>query len=224
MIVNDAADDVEAYFLTQEIFPPSSGFAKSQDDIAEPGIVSCADVGRRNRNKAPKAASSNVSDHSVAALADRLRSCLDTENADAALVAMIAEPDALAQLPRIPRTKWYDKPHSIVGLATTLMAGALIATGRSDEARRFLCDTATLFGRTDWSDERNFEAFCHRFHFHPTRKSIVFCPMRESDATDRLISTAAGPSIGSRKSSKPRDTIARSKRAVSSKRFSSKTH
>jgi hypothetical protein len=70
-------------------------------------------------------------------------------------------------LPRIPRTKWYedDKPHSIVGLATTLMAGALIATGRSDEARRFLRNTATLFGRTDWSDERNFEACCHRFPF-----------------------------------------------------------
>ena len=108
-----------------------------------------------------------MSVHSVAALADRLRACLDTENADAALVAMIAEPDALAQLPRIPRTKWYeeDKPHSIVGLATTLMAGALIATGRNETVRRFLRDTAALFGRTDWTDEQNFEAYCHRFPF-----------------------------------------------------------
>jgi hypothetical protein len=70
-------------FLTQEIFAPSSGFPKSQDDIAEPRIVACADIGWRNRNKAPKAASSSVSDHSIAAFADRLRACLDTENADA---------------------------------------------------------------------------------------------------------------------------------------------
>jgi hypothetical protein len=166
------AHDGEAYFLTQEIFPPSSGFAKSQDDIAEPWIescadIGCADIGCRNRDKAPEAASPSVSDRSVAALADRLRACLDTENADAALVAMIAEPDALAQLPRIPRIKWYeeDKPHSIVGLATTLMGGALIAAGRSETVRRFLRDTAALFGRTDWTDEQNFEAYCHRFPF-----------------------------------------------------------
>jgi hypothetical protein len=108
-----------------------------------------------------------VSDHSIADVANRLRACLDTEDADATLVALIADPDALTQLPRIPRTKWYedDKPHASVGLATTSMAGALIATGQSDVVRRFLCDTATLFGRTDWSDEQNFEAFCHRFPF-----------------------------------------------------------
>jgi hypothetical protein len=108
-----------------------------------------------------------VPDRSIADFANRLRACLDTEDADAALVALIAEPDAITQLARIPRTKWYedDKPHASVGLATTLMAGALIATKRSDAVQRFLCDAATLFGRTDWSDEKNFEAFCHRFPF-----------------------------------------------------------
>ena len=73
-----------------------------------------------------------MSDHSIADFANRLRTCLDTENADATLVALIAEPDALTQLPRIPRTKWHedDKPHAIVGLATTLMAKEMTVEGR----------------------------------------------------------------------------------------------
>ena len=157
----------ESYFLMPEIFPPSSGFPSSPGEFAKPRIVSCADIGLWHRRRTPGAASPSVSDRSIADFANRLRACLDTENADGTLVALIAEPDALTQLPRIPRTKWYedDKPHASVGLATTLMAGALIATGRSDAVRRFLCDTATLFGRTDWSDEQNFEAFCHLFPF-----------------------------------------------------------
>jgi hypothetical protein len=108
-----------------------------------------------------------VSDQPIADFANRLRACLDADGADAALVALIAEPDTLTQLPRVPRTKWYedDAAHSIVGLAMTLMAGALIATEQSDAVQRFLYNTATLFGRTDWSDERNFETSCHRFPF-----------------------------------------------------------
>jgi hypothetical protein len=60
-----------------------------------------------------------VPDQPIADFANRLRACLDADDADAALISLSGEPDALTQLPRFPRTKWYeeDTPHAIVARA-----------------------------------------------------------------------------------------------------------
>jgi hypothetical protein len=88
-----------------------------------------------------------MSDQAITDFANRLRACLNAEDADATLIALIAEPQALAGLPRIPRKQWYedDKPHAIVGLATALMANALIRQNRVSEVRQFLDMIADLF-------------------------------------------------------------------------------
>jgi negative regulator of sigma E activity len=69
-----------------------------------------------------------MSDQPITDFANRLRACLDAEDANAALIALSGEPQALTGLPRIPRKQWYeeDRPHAVVGLATALMANALI--------------------------------------------------------------------------------------------------
>jgi hypothetical protein len=109
-----------------------------------------------------------VSDQSIVDFGNRLRACLNAENADAALIALIAEPEALTGLPRIPRTKWYEKdtPHAIVGLAMAFMANALIRANRASEARQFLDGMADVF----WQHRRekpgqNFERFAWRFPY-----------------------------------------------------------
>jgi hypothetical protein len=46
-----------------------------------------------------------VPDQPIADFANRLRACLDADDAGAALISLSGEPDALTQLPRFPRTK-----------------------------------------------------------------------------------------------------------------------
>ena len=105
----------------------------------------------------------HVSDQPIIHFANRLRACLDADDTDAALTALIAEREALTQLPRIPRKEWYqeDTPHAIVGLAIALMANALIRANRASEVRQFLDTIADAF----WQHRRekpghNFESLC----------------------------------------------------------------
>jgi hypothetical protein len=84
----------------------------------------------------------------VADFPARLRACLDEADPDAALVRLRNDFRLLAELPRVSLPPPYadqTQPHPLIGLAISLVAGALIRTGRAADARTFINEAADLF-------------------------------------------------------------------------------
>jgi hypothetical protein len=141
-----------------------------------------------------------VSDQPIADFANRLRACLDADDADAALITLSGEPDALTQLPRFPRTKWYeeDTPHAIVGLATALMANAFIRRNRAIEGHQYLDAMADVF----WQHRReksgqNFESFAWRFpYLWAPRAAAAIASRHWEDAVEAIVAFAAYKTYG----------------------------
>jgi hypothetical protein len=142
-----------------------------------------------------------VSDQPIADFANRLRACLDADVADAALIALSGEPDALLQLPRFPRTKLWseeDMPHAIVGLGTALIANALIRRNRAIEGHQYLDTIADVF----WQHRReksgqNFESFAWRFpYLWVPRAAAAIASQRWEDAVEAIVAFAAYKTYG----------------------------
>jgi hypothetical protein len=79
----------------------------------------------------------------IADYAARLRACLDAAEPDRALVTLAYDGRSLALL-RDPASE-EPRPHPLAALAISLMAGALIRTGRAANARPFIHAAADLF-------------------------------------------------------------------------------
>jgi hypothetical protein len=141
-----------------------------------------------------------VPDQSIVDFANRLRVCLDSDDTDAALIALIAEPEALSSLPRIPRKRWYeeDTPHAIVGLATALMANALVRGNRAFEVKQYLDTIADVF----WQHRRekpghNFESFAWRFpYLWAPQAAAAIASQHWEDAVEAVVAFAAYKTYG----------------------------
>jgi hypothetical protein len=63
-----------------------------------------------------------LSEHPVADFAERIRTYLDGDDPDAALIALIVEPEALTGLLRCEDRYYGREAQPLIGLATALMA------------------------------------------------------------------------------------------------------
>ena len=86
-----------------------------------------------------------MTEQPIVDLAHRLRACLDDDNPDQALITLTLEPNLLVKLPLVKEERYSVQHHPLIGLATTLMATALIRNGKAEDARKFIEDTADLF-------------------------------------------------------------------------------
>jgi hypothetical protein len=123
-----------------------------------------------------------MSDQLIADYSARLRACLDAPNIDAELVRLSDDHDILAQLPRDQSDG--TRPHQLVGLATSLMAGALTKAGRPAYARAFVERVADLFApaRRHYVRGTNFGDMIATFPFLWVSLTIACLALRERES------------------------------------------
>lgn len=85
----------------------------------------------------------------IQSFAADLRACLDSADADAALIAFRAEMGSAAALPRRGDFLGSGAPHALAGMAAMLVAGALNRAGRAAEVEPLFAGLAEPFA-ADW--------------------------------------------------------------------------
>lgn len=106
-------------------------------------------------------------DAEIQRFAAALRACLDSADADAALIAFRGEIGRVAALPRRGGFLGGGAPHALAGMAAMLVAGALHRAGRAAEIEPFLAEAAAPFA-AEWhvqGAEDRIRSLLGYFHF-----------------------------------------------------------
>jgi hypothetical protein len=128
-----------------------------------------------------------MSDQMIADYFSRLRACLDVPDPNAELARLADDLDALAQLPRDQSEN--ARPRQLVGLAASLMAGALTKAGRPADARVFVERVADLFApaRRSYVHGTNFGDLIANFPFLWVPLILACLALRESESVVEAI-------------------------------------
>lgn len=127
---------------------------------------------------------SSAPDLRIRQFADDLRACLDSADADAALIAFRGEMGRAVTLPRPANFLGSGPPHALAGMAAMLVAGALNRAGLSAEVEPVLASIAAPFA-ADWhvhGPEAGIRSLLGHFHFLWAPRIEAALARRDQDA------------------------------------------